>query len=202
MARLGWVRLAAILIAATVAAVCSAGVAYLMNSTEKASAPSGVGGPFRLVTQDGRMLSDSDLKGHPFAIFFGFTHCPEICPTTLAELSSALDELGPSAKDFRVLFVSLDPARDDPAALKSYLQSFDPRIVGLTGPQEDIAAVAKAYRVYWRTVPGSDGDYTLDHTAITYLMDRSGRYAGIIGYAEPHGEVVKRLRQLVEGGVS
>lgn len=124
-----------------------------------------VGGPFRLTKQDGALLSDADLKGRPFAVFFGFTHCPEVCPTTLWEMSEALRQLDSTADDLRVLFVSLDPARDTPEMLKTYLQSFDARIVGLTGAQAEVEAVAKAYRVYWRKVPTADGDYTLDHTA-------------------------------------
>lgn len=155
-----------------------------------------IGGPFSLTTQNGTPLSDADLKGRPFAIFFGFTHCPEVCPTTLWELSEALKALGPDARDLAVLFVSLDPARDTPEALKSYIASFDGRIIGLTGGEADVATLAKAYRVYWQKVPGEGGDYTLDHTTAVYLMDRTGGFSGLISYEEAADTRIAKLRAL------
>ncbi|MFD2184506.1 SCO family protein [Rhodoplanes azumiensis] len=135
-----------------------------------------VGGPFRLVDQDGQPISDTDLRGKPFLMFFGFTHCPDVCPTALFEASELLRALGPDAGRTAVLFVSVDPERDTPAVLKDYLSSFEPGLRGVTGTPEAIAAVAKAFRVYYRKVPLEAGDYTMDHTAIVYLMDKQGKF--------------------------
>src|SRR6516225_9767966 len=135
-----------------------------------------IGGPFRLTDQNGRTVSDQDLKGHPFLVFFGFTHCPDVCPTTLFEVSEILRSLGPDANGTRALFITVDPERDTPAVMKDYLSNFDPHLWGLTGDPAAIAAVAKAYRVYYKKVPLDGGGYTMDHTAIVYLMDRNGRF--------------------------
>jgi protein SCO1/2 len=158
-----------------------------------------IGGPFRLVTHKGDMLSDQDLTGQPYAVFFGFTHCPEICPTTLWEMSEALKQLGPDAERLRVLFISVDPTRDTPEFLDNYLQSFDPRIVGLTGSEEEIAAVGKEYRAYWEKVPTEDGDYTMNHTASIYLMDGRGQFVGTIAYGEQQSVRMEKLRKLLAG---
>jgi protein SCO1/2 len=136
-----------------------------------------IGGPFTLVDQNGRTVTDKDLRGHPFLVFFGFTHCPDVCPTSLFEISEVLGKLGPDAQKVSALFVSIDPERDTPAAMKDYLSSFNPHLVGLTGDPTAIAAVAKEYRVYVKKVPLDDkGDYTMDHTALVYLMDKEGRF--------------------------
>jgi protein SCO1/2 len=135
-----------------------------------------IGGPFQLTDQNGREITDKDLKGRPFLVFFGFTHCPDVCPTTLFEVSEILRALGPDADRARALFVTVDPDRDTPAVMKDYLSSFDPHLVGLTGDPAAVAAVAKAYRVYFKKVPLDQGGYTMDHTAIVYLMDKDGRF--------------------------
>ena len=135
-----------------------------------------IGGPFRLTDQNGRTVSDQDLKGHPFLVFFGFTHCPDVCPTTLFEVSEILRSLGPDANGTRALFITVDPERDTPSVMKDYVSNFDPHVWGLTGDPAAIAAVAKAYRVYYKMVPLDGGGYTMDHTAIVYLMDRNGRF--------------------------
>jgi len=157
-----------------------------------------IGGPFTLTTQAGGELSDADLRGSPFAVFFGFTRCPEICPTTLWEMSEALKQLGPDT-GLRVLFISVDPTRDTSEFLARYLQSFDPRITGLTGSEAEIAAVGKAYRAFWEKVPLEDGDYTMNHTASVFLMDASGKFAGIIGYGETTDARMTKLRRLIDG---
>src|SRR6266550_1252630 len=149
--------------------------------TGRAPAPVGpaiaaVGGPFHLEDQNGKPVSDQDLKGRPFLVFFGFTHCPDICPTTLFEVSEVLRALGPDADRTRALFITVDPERDTPAVIKDYLSSFDPHLSGLTGDPAAIAAVAKAYRVYFEKVPLDQSGYTMDHTAIVYLMDKAGRF--------------------------
>lgn len=190
-----------IAIAAAVVLSISAVVYVLAPSAPGSTAAqaAAIGGPFRLTTQQGHMLSNVDLKGRPFAVFFGFTHCPEICPTTLWELSETLKQLGPAADDLNVVFVSLDPTRDTPEMLKTYLQSFDPHIIGLTGPQGEIEALAKAFKVYWRKVPTAGGDYTLDHTAIVYLMDRKGIFAGTLAYQEQADVRIAKLKRLLAG---
>ena len=135
-----------------------------------------IGGPFQLTDQDGRTVTDQDLKGRPFLVFFGFTHCPEICPTVLFEISEIFRKLGPDADRARALFITVDPERDTPTLLKEYLSNFDPHVVGLTGDADAIAAVAKAYRAVYRKVPLDQGGYTMNHTAIVYLMDKQGRF--------------------------
>jgi len=135
-----------------------------------------IGGPFNLIDQDGQPFSDRDLKGKTFLVFFGFTHCPDVCPTTLFEMSEIMRQLGTDADRTAALFISVDPERDTPEAMKDYLSSFDPHVRGLTGDAAALAAVAKAYRVYYRKVPLDSGDYTMDHTAIVYLMDKEGRF--------------------------
>ena len=135
-----------------------------------------IGGPFHLVDQDGQAFSDQDLKGKTFLVFFGFTHCPDVCPTTLFDMSEIMRNLGPEADRTAALFISVDPERDTQEAMKDYMSSFDPHVRGLTGNAEALAAVAKAYRVYYKKVPLDGGDYTMDHTAIVYLMDKEGRF--------------------------
>jgi len=135
-----------------------------------------IGGPFKLVDQDGNQVTDKDMKGRPFLVFFGFTHCPDVCPTTLFEVSEILRALGPDADRTRALFITVDPERDTPPVMKDYLSSFDPHLSGLTGDPAAVAAVAKAYRVYFKKVPLDQGGYTMDHTAIVYLMDKEGRF--------------------------
>jgi protein SCO1 len=145
-------------------------------STPVAQQIAAVGGPFKLIDQNGKAVSDQDLKGHPFLVFFGFTHCPDVCPTTLFDVSEMLRALGPDADRTRALFITVDPERDTPAVMKDYLSSFDPHLSGLTGDPAAIATVAKAYRVYYKKVPLDGGEYTMDHTAIVYLMDKEGRF--------------------------
>ena len=135
-----------------------------------------IGGPFELTDQNGRTVTERDLKGRPFLVFFGFTRCPDICPTTLFEVSEIMRALGKDADRVGALFITVDPERDTPAALKDYLSSFDPHLAGLTGEPAAVAAVAKAYRVYFKKVPLDQGGYTMDHTAIVYLMDKDGRF--------------------------
>jgi protein SCO1/2 len=141
-----------------------------------ATPSSSIGGPFRLIDQSGRAVTDQDFKGHPFLVFFGYTHCPDVCPTTLFEVSEIFGKLGADAERASALFVTVDPERDTPEALKDYLSSFNPRLLGLTGDVAAIETIAREYRVYMKKVPGEKGDYAMDHTALVYLMDRDGRF--------------------------
>ncbi len=136
---------------------------------------SGIGGPFTLTDQNGKTVTDADFAGEPKLVFFGYTHCPDVCPTTLADITTMLGALG-ADKKAAVLFITVDPERDTPAVLKDYLTSFDPRITGLTGSPAAIAKVLQDYRVYAKKVPTDGGDYTMDHTALVYLVDKSGSF--------------------------
>ncbi len=155
-----------------------------------------IGGPFSLVSQDGKAFTERDVAGKPFLVFFGFTHCPEICPTTLFELSEALRATGDRGKDLRALFISVDPERDTPEVLKQYLQSFDPRIVGLTGSDEAVKATVRAYKALATRVPLKDGGYTMDHTSSVYVMDGKGRFLRTIDVKRPPEAVAKDLLAL------
>ena len=137
---------------------------------------SAVGGPFKLIDQNGRTVTEQDMMGKPFLVFFGFTHCPDVCPTTLFDISEVFRKLGPDADRAAALFITVDPERDTPEAMKSYLSSFDPHLRGLTGDEAAVDGVIKAYRAYSKKVPNPDGSYTMDHTALVYLMDKDGRF--------------------------
>ncbi|MEI5668059.1 SCO family protein [Bosea sp. CCNWLW174] len=161
------------------------------------SLASSVGGPFTLTTAEGKTLTDKDLRGAPFLVFFGFTHCPDICPTKLFEISEVLRAAGTKGEKLKALFVTVDPERDTAETMKSYLGSFDPRIIGLTGERAAIDAAVKAYRAYARKVPLKDGDYTMDHTALVYLMDKDGGFVGAFNIERPPAEAAQEwLRHL------
>lgn len=157
--------------------------------------PSAIGGPFRLVDQDNKTVTDSDLKGKPSLIFFGFTHCPDICPTTLFEVSEILGRLGNDANRVNALFVTVDPERDTAGKLKDYLSSFHPQLRGLTGDSASIANIEKAYRVYSKKVPLEGGGYTMDHTALVYLMDKEGRFVAPFNMKRKPEEAAADLRK-------
>ena len=149
---------------------------WAMGGLKNVAAPAAIGGPFQLTDQAGQTVTDQNLKGRPTLIFFGFTHCPDVCPTSLFEISEVLRAMGKDANKVNAWFVSVDPERDTAAAMKDYLSSFDPHLKGLTGNPEAVTKVLSAYRVFARKVPLKDGDYTMDHTALIYLMDKDGRF--------------------------
>ena len=149
---------------------------WLIGGPRAISTASAIGGPFQLVDQNGSAVSDKSLPGKPTIIFFGFTHCPDVCPTALFEMSEVLKAMGPDASRVNAFFVSVDPERDTPQVMKDYLGSFDPSLKGLTGSPEAVAAMEKIYRAYARKVPLKDGDYTMEHTGVVYLMDGKGRF--------------------------
>jgi protein SCO1 len=154
-----------------------------------------IGGPFSLTDQNGRTFTDQDVKGKPFLVFFGYTNCPDFCPTTMFEISEVLKALGPDAERTRALFISVDPERDTPAALKDYISSFDPHITALTGEPEAVAAVAKAYRAYYKRVPLKDGGYTMDHLVLVYLMGKDGRFVSRFNLNRPIEASAAELRK-------
>jgi len=158
-------------------------------------AAAAIGGPFELVDQDGRTITDRDMKGRPFLVFFGFTNCPDVCPTTLFEVSEVLRALGPDADKVSALFVTVDPERDTPAQLKDYISSFDPHLRALTGDPAVVAAMTRAYRVYAKKVPQENGEYTMDHTAIVYLMDKDGRFVAPFNLKRRTADAAADLRK-------
>ena len=160
-----------------------------------ASTSAAIGGPFKLTDQNGKAITERDLKGRPSLVFFGFTHCPEVCPTALFDISEILSKLGPDANKVNAVFITVDPERDTPAVLKDYLASFNPRLIGVGGDAEQLAAVAKAYRVYYKKVPTKDGDYTMDHTAIVYLMDKNGQFVAPFSLKRKPEEGAAELRR-------
>ena len=157
--------------------------------------PSAVGGPFQLVDQNGKTITEKDFKGYPTLVFFGFTNCPDVCPTTLFEVSEIFRELGKDGDRVKSLFVSVDPERDTPEKLKDYLASFDPHLIGATGDAASITAIGKAYRVYYKKVPLDGGGYTMDHTAIVYLMDKDGRFVAPFNMKRRSEEAAADLRR-------
>ncbi|CCE12252.1 putative Electron transport protein (SCO1/SenC/PrrC-like) [Bradyrhizobium sp. STM 3843] len=167
----------------------------VMGGGRNIAAPAAIGGPFQLTDQDGQTITDKSLQGRPTLIFFGFTHCPDVCPTSLFEMSEVLRAMGQDADRVNAYFISVDPERDTPAAMKDYLSSFDPHLKGLTGDPEVMAKVTSEYRVYAKKVPLKDGDYTMDHTALVYLMDRDGRFVAPFNLKRTPDEAASELKK-------
>ena len=157
-----------------------------------------IGGPFQLVDQKGATVTEAALQGHPSALFFGYTYCPDVCPTTLADMTIWLKDLGPGGDKLTFYFVTVDPERDTQELMAAYLEAFDPRIVGLTGPRPAIDAMLKEYRVYSRKIEGTDGaPYSMDHTASVYLLDDKAQFVGTVDYQEKSEAVMAKLKRLV-----
>ena len=169
-------------------------VAAFLAFSPQQQAGAGIGGPFKLEGANGRIVQPSDFAGQPFLVFFGYTHCPDVCPTALFEISEVLRALGEDKK-ISALFITVDPERDTAKIVSDYVSSFDKRIIGLSGPRADIDAVIKAFRVYARKVPDEKGgpDYAMDHTALVYLMDKKGRFVGAFNMSRPPAEAAKDL---------
>jgi len=195
-------RLSRLLLIIAVAGLTVAAAAVYMNrsTVQQQLAPLvEIGGPFRLASSNGGFVDSKDLAGKPYGVFFGFTHCPEVCPTTMFEMSNALQKLGDRAKDFRLFFITVDPERDTAPMLKDYLANFDPRIEALVPTLEELPAVAKSFRVIYAKVPTSDGSYTMDHTASLFLFGRDGRFRRTISYGEPVESRLAKLEKLMAG---
>lgn len=158
-----------------------------------------VGGPFSLTDQDGKRVTDQDFRGKYMLIFFGYTYCPDVCPSELQVMSAALDQLGPQADKIQPIFITIDPARDTPETLKVYVSNFHPRLIGLTGSEADIASVAKAYRVYYAKAQGSENkaDYLMDHGSILYLMGPDGKFVTHFLYGTEAKGLAEALRQAI-----
>ena len=159
----------------------------------------GIGGPFTLENGDGQPVTNKDFLGKYMLVYFGYTFCPDVCPTTLAAITDAMDKLGPESKQIQPVFISVDPARDTPAVVKRYAAAFGPYIVGLTGTPAEVAQAAKEYRVYYkahRPKPG-ETNYTVDHSSVIYLMDPKGEFVAPIPAEETGAQIAARLKQLV-----
>ncbi|WP_426960364.1 SCO family protein [Muricoccus radiodurans] len=157
----------------------------------------GIGGPFSLVDHWGRAVSERDFLGKPSAVFFGFTFCPDVCPTTLNDMSTQIEALGAEADRINWLFISVDAERDTPRTMSDYLASFDSRIVGLSGTERQVAEAARSFRVLYRRVPLEGGGYTMDHSASVFLLDAAGRFAGTIDHKESPQVAAEKLRLLL-----
>ena len=158
---------------------------------------SAIGGPFRLVDQNGKTVTDADLKGKWSLVYFGYTHCPDACPTALNDIAIALDELGPQRTAVRPVFVTVDPERDTPEVLKSYVTAFNAPILALSGTPEEIAQAAKGYRVYYAKHPEAGGDYSMDHSSVIYVMDPEGRFTASFTQENSPEEIAERLKKLL-----
>lgn len=192
---------ARVLAVAAVLAIIAAGAALwtFFRAPSQQTTSSGtatVGGPFTLVDQQGRTVTDETFRGRWMLVFFGFTHCPDVCPTALNDMSAVLAELGTAADKVQPIFITVDPERDTVEAMSQYVANFDPRIVALTGTPEQIAQAAKAYRVYYKKMPQGD-DYTMDHTGILYLMDPQGRFMTHFTPNTPPADMAARIRKLL-----
>jgi protein SCO1/2 len=182
-----------------------AGAAVLFVTTPKggqtvqSSGTALVGGPFLLTGPDGKTVTDRDFRGRYMLVFFGFTHCPDICPAELQVIAQALDHLGAKAKKVVPVFITVDPERDTPQAMAEFVRSFGPNFVGLTGSPEAIAAAAKAYRVAYSKIETKDssGDYTVDHSALVYLMGPDGKYVTHFSYGNSAEELAEKLDKLL-----
>lgn len=149
--------------------------AFVIFTNNRPTSPALIGGPFQMTTHLGTPINEQDLMGKPFLVFFGYTHCPDVCHTTLFEMSEILRALGPNAK-INALFVTVDPERDSAEVLKDYLSNFDLRIIGVTGPRSQLEPMLREYRIYAKRAPGNNIDYAVDHTTVVYLMDKNGHF--------------------------
>jgi len=177
----------------------AAWLGILASAPALAQSDGKLGPTLELIDQSGKPFSGAALAGRPYAVFFGFTHCPDVCPTTLLSLSNTLQRLGADADLLRILFVSVDPERDTPEQLRQYLVAFDARIIGLTGSEAQIASAAKHWKVFHNKIAEDDGSYTIVHSAYIYLMDRANRLVGTMGFQDSEEEQSARLRSLIEG---
>ena len=174
-------------------------IAALAAAGTQAQTLGSTGGSFELTDQTGKPFSSKTLVGRPYAIFFGFTHCPDVCPTTLVEISNRLAALGAEADQLRVVFVSVDFERDTPDALRAYLSSFDARIIGLSGSEAQLAEAAKGWNAHYDKFIESNGSITIVHTAHVYLMDADNRLMATLNFQEPESEQLAKLKRLLAG---
>jgi len=192
------------LIVTLMAAACGFAVAafvigFIVTSGEsvREQGKTRIGGPFALVDDTGAAVTERTLAGKPSAIYFGYTFCPEVCPTTLLDMSRWIQKLGPDADKLNFVFVSIDPARDTPDLMHTYLSSFDKHIRGFTGTPAQVARIAQEYRVYYKRIPTDDGGYAMDHSASINLMAADGKLVSMIAYQEDDASALAKLKNLV-----
>ncbi|GAC1340818.1 MAG: SCO family protein [Acetobacteraceae bacterium] len=155
-----------------------------------------IGGPFELVDGNGKTVTERDFRGKWLLVYFGYTHCPDACPTALQDMANALDQLGDKKRQVAILFITVDPERDTPAVMKDYVSAFEAPIVALGGSVEQVAQAAKAYRVYFKKHQTKDG-YDMDHTSIIYVMDKQGRFVANFTHETAPAQIAAKLRTLV-----
>ncbi|MCZ7480462.1 cytochrome oxidase assembly protein Sco [Rhizobium rhizogenes] len=174
-----------------------------MTKTREEMVETAYGVPFALTAQNGQPITEKAFQGKPTALFFGFTHCPEVCPTTLFELNGWMEKVDPAGDKMQAYFVSVDPERDTPEIMQQYVSNVSKRITGITGPADKIAETLKGYRIYAKKVPVDEkdpnGDYTMDHTASVILLDAKGRFSGTIAYGENPEVAEQKLQNLLKG---
>ena len=195
------VRIGAALVALILVSATLLGWVYLRDDGGVTKVAE-IGGPFALVDHHGKSVTDRDYLGKPTLVFFGFTNCPNVCPSTLLEITNQLEELGPDADRLNVLFITVDPERDTPQQLALYLSSFDPRITGLSGAPENVFAAMNAYHIYAKKVPLKDGGYTMDHTATIAVMNSKGQYIDAMHYQASSATTRAKLHRLLGLGNS
>ncbi len=172
---------------------------YAYTAIRASNQPAGLGhGDYRLLTASGETFTRASLNGKPSMLFFGFTHCPEVCPTSLAEMASWYETLGDEARDLQAYFVTVDPERDTAEIIGDYV-SWTGRVTGVTGTLPEIEKAAKSWAVYYEKVPLDGDDYTMDHTASVFLLDRQGEFQGTIAYRESSDTALAKLRRLIGG---
>ena len=177
-----------------VGVACALLFAAFVVFTNQQAKPPAIGGPFQLTTQFEKPFTDKDMLGRPYLVFFGYTNCPDICHTTLFELSEIMRALGPDA-NVGGMFVTVDPERDTPQILKDYLSSFDPRIVGLTGAHDALDPMLKEFRIFAKRAPGEDANYGVDHTTVVYLMDKNGHFVNAFNVARKPADAARELQR-------
>jgi protein SCO1 len=174
----------------------AAGGLYILRP----AAPAFGGGDYALVDGTGRPFTEANLKGAPAMLFFGYTHCPDVCPTTLSEMAAWFGQLGDQGKALRAFFVTVDPERDTPAVINDYVHAVSDRITGVTGSRPEIDKIIKAWGIYAKKVPIGGGDYSMDHTATVFLIDSKGGFEGTISYEEDQSTAIQKLKNLIAKG--
>lgn len=200
-----FIRIAA---ASVLAIAVSAGIAWWQVRNAETTMESGVktavpiGGPFTLTDNHGRTVTDADFRGKYMLIYFGYTYCPDVCPTELGVMTQVVDQLGPKAERIQPVFITVDPDRDTVAHINDYVGLFHPRLVGLTGTEEQVREAARAYRVYYAKAPMKDGkpeDYLMDHSSFIYLMGPDGKFVGVYPGGTAADKIVQDLSGRIDG---
>jgi protein SCO1 len=192
-----WILMAfAGLLGFSVVALCVVYAVSLLGPVHGTAATTQIGGPFTLVDDTGATVTEKNIAGKPYVMYFGYTFCPDVCPTTLLDLSRWIKKLGPDADRLNYVFVTVDPERDTVQSMHAYLSSFDKHIRGYTGTPAEIAQIAKEYRVYYKKVLTEEGGYTMDHTAVLYLMGSDGKLVTVIPYQEDDASAIAKLKNL------